>query len=797
MGEGMNRLKTWASGCALGVALCSGAQAELIDSVRSGDNAYLISETHLYVYDSLAQTVAALVLDRVPVAVDAAADGVFVAYPSGVEKRGFDGALLSDASGPIQRSLTQTTDILVHDTTLYAAFADGEGIYPLSTADLSAVGGGAYFSLPETTPMRRLVAYPSNGEGALQALYSPSSRGKGLFRVSFPVTTDPSSNHVDLDSFVLPPGHDEFLDEPENLFLLEGATGNTILMDNGAEWAVDGTYNGWIAGQGFHFLDQAEDDNWSLVRDKVVACEPEELRSWGSDLIHYDHTLRFNSRDKAGTPEALFDVVHLWGAGANPASHLFRESAPGTLEVRVSNRADGQDYDDGKVPYSVAADESLSEYQLEAGLKSRHVTLNDDNTRAYVLHQGNATCQSMVRVYNLETDTWEAAIPLRWRADALALVGGAQADTTDDQLGVVYEVAYDAYGRSDPLVSFIDLNAAVQEENETHDFSSYGAFYHDLSTVEASRHAVLFQLELGSSPPVSVISAVGSGVGLDTYIHCNSATSSCTDTDIHGWDSRAELAETAGLVVNADRDLAVLNYTEDETTFTFSAPYANELFNATMSDVEAPLVASADQTLIALNLPQDAPEDNSIVLFDKNGQAYSEGKPQDFLPGLLGAATWSENAQGTAGYYALYNLNGGDNAGTTASRISRWLLTLGADGHVTFEPAGEGTLAGFPLRVDVVDPATDSLLLTTVYQGQYRFTPIDKDITNAPGFVPDAAAGGGDSGDDDGGSSSGGGNSSAVSGSGFSSGGGGGGAMGSLLGVLLLIALRRRTTTTH
>ena len=128
----------------------------------------------------------------------------------------------------------------------------------------------------------------------------------------------------------------------------------------------------------------------------MIACEPEELRTWGSDLIHYDHSLRFDSREKAGTPEVLFDVVHVWGAGANPGSHLFRESAPGTLQASVSARADGQDYDDGKVPFSVSAGAGLSGYQLQQGVKSRHVALNDDHTLAYVLHQGNATCQSMV-----------------------------------------------------------------------------------------------------------------------------------------------------------------------------------------------------------------------------------------------------------------------------------------------------------------------------------------------------------------------------------------------------------------
>ena len=756
------------------MALCAGAQAELIDSVRAGDNAYLISETHLYVYDSVSETTDSLALEMVPVAVDAAADGVFVAYSSKVEKRDFDGSLLSDASGLISHNLNQATDILVHDTTLYAAILDGKAIWPLSTGNLDAVGGAPYMVLQE--PLKRLVAYPENGTGPLQALYSPA--GSDLARLSFPVAFD-ADDIAQSERFAIPPGQQ--LEVPENIFFLEGATGDAILMDNGSLWSLDGTYHGWIAGREFHFLDQAEDDNWSLVRDKVIACEPEELRTWGSDLIHYDHSLRFDSREKAGTPEVLFDVVHVWGAGANPGSHLFRESAPGTLQVRASARADGQAYDDGKVPFSVSAGAGLSGYQLQQGVKSRHVALNDDHTLAYVLHQGNATCQSMVRVYNLATNTWQSTIPLRWRADALAVVGGANPDTSDDQLAVVYEVAYDKYGRSDPLATFIDLNAGVQEEDASLDFANFGSSHHALSTVEASRHAVLFQLEVASQSDFSVITGYGPGGGLDTYIHTDSQSGQWSEID--GWDSRAVLGEAAGLALKAGDDLSLLNFTEDETSFSFGAVYDNGVLNETVDSVEAPLIASKDQTLFALNLPEE-----SAVLFDKNGPAYDEGKPQDFLPALLGAATWSETAQGSAGYYALYNLSGGDNEGTTASVLQRWLLTLGSDGHATFSPAGQGSLAGLPVRSDIVDTANDDLLLTTVYQGQYRFTPVSSDLSDAPNFEgsSDPSAGGGDSSGD-------GGTDTPVSGSGFSSGGGGSlGLLSGLLGVLYFRSRKRR-----
>ncbi len=779
----MDHLFKWASGCALGMALCASAQAELIDSVRAGDNAYLISETHLYVYDSVAGTVDALALDMAPVAVDATDDGIFVAYPTLVEKRGFNGAPLSDASGLIQRTLPQTTDILVHGTTVYAAFSEGEAIYQLNTSDLSATGGAAYLTLRE--PLSQLAAYPANGTGPLEALYSPD--GQDLIRLSFPVVFDPD-NIAESERFQIPPGQN--LEEPDDIFFLEGGTGNVLLMDNGSEWTLDGVYNGWIAGREFHFLDQAEDDNWSVVRDKVIACEPEAMRDWGSDLIHYGHSLAFDSREKAGTPDVLFDVVHVWGAGANPGTHLFRESAPGTLQARVSQRADGLDFDDGKVPYAVTAGASLSDYQLQQGVLGRHVAFNDDHSLAYVLHQGNATCQSMVRIYNLATQTWQGTIPLRWRADALAVVGGANPDTSDDQLAVVYEVAYDRYGRSDPLSTFIDLNAGVLEEDASLDFADYGSSYFGLSTVQASRHAVLYQFEVASQPDFSIITGHGPGGGFDDYIHIDSESGQISEID--GWDSRAVLGEASGLALKAVDDLSLLNFTEDAGSFMFeAAPYDNGVLDDTVETLEAPLVASRDQTLFALNLPEA-----SAALFDKNGPAYNQGKPQDFLPTLLGAATWSETVQGSAGYYALYNLNGGDNQGTSASVLQRWLLTLGADGHATFTPAGEGSLAGLPLRTDVVDPATDDLLVTTLYQGQYRFTAVSSDLSDAPSFEGSGDNAGGEGGGDGstGGETGSGGGNGAVSGSGFSSGGGGGGggSFGMLTGLLGLLYFRLR-----
>jgi len=123
------------------------------------------------------------------------------------------------------------------------------------------------------------------------------------------------------------------------------------------------------------------------------------------------------------------------------------------------------------------------------------------------------------------------------------------------------------------------------------------------------------------------------------------------------------------------------------------------------------------------------------------------------------------------------------------------LLTLGADGHATFTPAGEGSLAGLPLRTDIVDPATDDLLVTTLYQGQYRFTAVSSDLSDAPSFEGSGDNAGGDSGGDGStGGDTGGGGTGAVSGSGFSTGGGGGGggSLGLLTGLLGVLYFRLR-----
>lgn len=768
----MSQVIKWASGCVIGLSLSTGVCAELIDSVRSGTSAYLISETHLYVYDSSTGLSSAIELDASPIAVDATTDGIFVAYSNKIEKRGFDGAILTDGSGSaIERNLHLAEDIIVHETTLYATFNEGDSLFELDVEDLSAING-AYINLDN--PMKRLVAYPSSG--AIEQLYSPD--GKDLRFLPFPVTE--TDGKAVTDVHLLPTGVSGYVDTPEDVFLLEGATGEFVIMDNGVQWIVNPpamaeSYSGWIAGLSFRFLDQAEDDNWSVVRDKVVACEPTEDLTWASDLIHYDDGLSFDSRYKAGEPEELFEIVHLWGAGANPQAHLFRESEVGTLQVDATVRDDGEAFDDGHIGFSVTSDQSLSDYQTSQGGLARHVTFSDDGARAYVLHQGDERCQSAVRVYNLGSNTWESSIPLRWRADGIAVIGGSNPDSSDDWLGVVYETAYDVYGSSDVLASFIDLNGVTVEEDPASDFDDYGAFYFNLGLVEGSRHAVIFQVEVASQPDFSVLTGVGPNGGLDSYTHINSVSAAVEQ--IESWDARAELGEQATLVLRAEEDLSLLNFVEDAMNFDFDdTPVINAYLDDPSDDsLQAPLVASAGQEVIAIRL-----DETNSALFVPAGQAFSEGKPQDFLPSQLEAAVWSELDQAGSSFPALYNLNGGDMDGDTASSIQRWQLTLGADGHAHFIPAGEGTLAGLPVRADITDPATDDLMLTTIYQGQFSFTPVTSDLSDAPGH--DGAGGGSD--DSGGGSSGGGSGGGASSGSGFSRDSGG----GSLFGLLLFIA---------
>lgn len=765
----------WALGCALWVGMSSFSQAALIDSVRVGQEAFLLSDSHFYRYSSVTRQAASTSLAGQPVAMAVADDGIFIAYENGrLEKRDFDGNPVPDPSGGnVERNLQNITDVAFYDEKVYVAFFEGDELHELNAADLSPTGGEGFPSYSLAKPMRKLVPYESAGGDLV--FYSPD--GVNLNILNWPAEL--VDDEVPVEQMDIAQGHGSYLDTPNNLFIVDNDDNAFIVMDNGSYWTLEGLYLSWIAGQEFHFLDQAEDGQWSVVRDKVVACESGAELDWTTDLIHYNTGVAFDSRSKVGSQGAVYEVVHLWGA--DPQAHLFREAGLGNLVVDQVMRSQGLPFDDGKQPFSVAANSPLSEFQLLVGVDDQQIALDDDHEKAYVLHQGNNRCDAMVRVYNLESKAWVSTIPLRWRPKAIAMVGGDNPDSSDDMLAVVYEQSFDTYGRSQMLVGYVDVNAASPVENPSRDFAGYGVFYSDLSTVQASRYAVLFQMERATEG--SVITAWGPNGESAFYQDCEQGDSCPAPRDIDFWQSRSAPGEQSVLVLKAGDDVRLLNINEALNSVTFDAPAWTMTLADNFEDVEAPLVFSPqDQEFLAMNLNEGA------IGFQRGTPAFSEGKPEDFLPEPLFVSTWSDSLQGEEENYVLYNVSGGSADSDEPARIQRWSMVLGEDGHFEFDNEDQADVAGVPVMVRVTDSEADDLLVATLYQKQIRFTPFDRNL----GTDPDD--GGGDSGGDGGdepGDNSGSGNGGGSNSNGFGS--SGGGSVFWLFGLMILVGgLRRR-----
>lgn len=764
----MDSLIKWALGCALGVVFCSVSQAALIDSVRVGGKAYLLSDTHLYRYSSGSGTVelsTSLESNGVPIALALASDAVFIAYSNGrLEKRALNGTPVNDpVSGEaLTRNFHKITDIAVHGSNVYVSFLEGVALHELRASDLSPTAGvdATYFTLSE--PMQKLVPYTESG----LTFYSPG--GKDLHSLDWP--SSPVDGKLPVLKEELDQEDSSYLDTPEKLFVLEGAATPGIVMDNGSLWYLEGGYAGtWIAGQEFRFLDQAQDGKWSVVRDRVTACEAGEDLNWGTDLIHYRSGAAFDSRAKVGSAGMGYEVVHLWGT--NPVAHMFREDGLGELDVSISLRSEGKAFNDGNQPFNVRVSAPVTDFQLGQPDLDQHVALDDDSRKAYVLHQGDERCDAAIRVYDLKNRAWVGTIPLRWRAKAIAMVGGSSPDASDDWLAVLYERSYNRYGRSQMLASYIDVNAAVPKEDPRRDFFAYGVHYSDISIVQGTRHAVLFQMERGNA---SVITAWGPSGSYGFYQDCEEVAGCEEPRQIDFWHSRAVAAEQGKLIFRAGDDIRLLNLTEAETTFSFGTHIWNMTLDDTVSSVEGPLHFSSDGELLALNL------DEGAALFRRGTPAFDEGKAIDFLATSLQLATWSETTQGNDGRFALYNLAGGEASSETPARIQRWLMALGQDGHFEFDNADHADVPGEPVMVEVIDLEEDNLLVASLYEDQFRFTSFDRALNVTSGDD----GGGNDNGDSGGGSGGGESNPYGMSGS-------SGGATW-IFGLLFLLAGRLR-----
>lgn len=739
----------------MGASLCSPLYAALIDSTKLDNQAYLISDSHFYRYSaSSGSLVTSFALEQQPIAIATSDSAVFIAYTNKIEKRDLSGAVATDISGgDVTRNLPDIKDIAVSGDSVYVLFFGGEHFHELKTDDLSPQAGvdAPYFTL--TKSMQKLEVYSDGGT----VFFSPL--GKNLGKLDWPQALN-GDGEIPVVEFSAGSDAAQYLDIPEKLFVMDSPADPQIIMDNGSGWTMAGEHVvGWIDGKNFNFADQASDGEWSLVRSKRVACESGDALNWGSDLAHYDEDASFVSRSKVGGTSDVYDVVYLWGAG-DPSAHLFRESSEGVLDTETLSRSEGLPFDDGKPEYTVAADAPLSDYQLQFGVDAQHVAFNDDKTRAYVLHQGDASCQSAIRVYDLENQSWVDSFPLRWKANAIAMVGGTNTNSSDDQLAIAYPAGYDSYGYTHIVISYVDINAMNPAEDPAKDFLGFNVLHTELSRVQATRYAVLFQVRYDNGTLLSAWNPAGV---FSSYFDCDIYP--CADPNvIYTWEALAEPGEQAVLVTKSDDQVRLLNLTEDASTFEFADPFEEHDLNDSVKSSPGPILVAPNVEWFTLEL------DGIAALFRRGSQAMNAGMPSDFLPVSSEIATWSETVQGDAGQYALYTVTGGDTQGQTPAEVQRWVMSLGADDHFEVDSTDSADLPGLPLLAEVIDAATDDLLIATVYQGQVRFTPVNKTLSDAPDFEP--TPGGGDS---SGGDSGSGGGGSSVSGSGFSSGGGGGG----------------------
>ena len=100
------------------------AQAEIVDSVRLGEKAFLLSDLdRLYIYDSVTGNHTSVIIEetvgnpRTPVAIaaDEAGENLYIAYREAVEKRDINGEIVTVAGDPVTRNFTNISDVAVFD----------------------------------------------------------------------------------------------------------------------------------------------------------------------------------------------------------------------------------------------------------------------------------------------------------------------------------------------------------------------------------------------------------------------------------------------------------------------------------------------------------------------------------------------------------------------------------------------------------------------------------------------------------------------------------------------------------
>ena len=766
------------------------AQAEIVDSVRLGEKAFLLSDLdRLYIYDSVTGNHTSVIIEetvgnpRTPVAIaaDEAGENLYIAYREAVEKRDINGEIVTVAGDPVTRNFTNISDVAVFDNKVYVAAFNGIELRELEPLDLSdgTMNGSGLVNFPQSTPFRKLLITDNSGTAEF---YSPGQTS--LLKMPFPPVLS-SENEVDnVQEIPVSDAYSSYFEDAEGISFLPSSADRSqdmMLLDNGFYWtsppgANTWSWVGWIPGMEFHSVDVAEDGNYSVVRNALFACETEQGRNWDTDLINYQGRSTFSGRTKE---VGNFTAVHLWGEGNNPESHLFSDQS-GSLVVKRHSRNDGQPFDDGNVPIAVPTSAPMQEE-----VSSQHVTVDDEGLYAYVLYQGpEESCGSNVFVYSLASDRYVASIPLRWRANAIAVVGGSQATASDDKLGVVYEFGYNRYGRSQPLATYIDLDGSVFEETDSQDYDGYDVLYRDLSLVRASRHALLFQLEM--STEASVITAyhrnggtsfyeeLGSFADDDDFDPSNPEEIDFKAIDLWGLGKPGPAKYMAVLSRGSNDLLKILNVTDTDTVFSFGTVFDDVELPSKLNPA-LPFEVEPDGKKILVGAETN--NDPSQAMLFSFPESFSFGEPEDYLATPSRVSAWSAEDQGPAGTSALYSadvakIDPGTGDVTTRPKLQRWQLKLGADNHFEFDNAFSAELAGDPVFLQVLDPSEDSFILGYRQDDSITFRLFSKDLGVAE--TPDG----------DGGNSGGGGSG----GNGFGSSGG-----GALLYLpLLLILIRRR-----
>lgn len=768
------------------------AQAEIVDSLRLGEKAYLLSDLdRLYIYDSISGNYSFVSIEetignpRTPVAIaaDEAGEYLYIAYREAVEKRDINGAIVTVSGDPVTRNFANISDVAVFDGKVYVAAFDGVELRELLPLDLSDgdMNDSGLVNFPQNTPFPKFFIQENAGT---VELYSPGSGA--LLKMEFPPVLSEENEVENVEEMPVPDHYKAYFDEVSGISFIPAGAGRSIdmlLLDNGFYWtslagANDWSWSSWIPGMGYHSVDVADDGNYSVVRNTVFACETAEKRTWDTDLIHYQGTSTFSGRTKA---VGNFTAVHLWGAGNDPEAHLFSDQS-GSLVVKRYLKSVAEPFDDGHVPVNVP-----STAPMQDEVSSQQVTIDDEGRYAYVLYQGDEeTCDSNVFVYSLSANKYIASIPLRWRANAIAIVGGDPATAADDKLGIVYEFGYNRYGRSQALATYVDLDGSAIQEDEAQDYDNYGVLYHDLSLVRAGRYAILYQLE--KSTDASVIAAYHRNGTVSDY----EEVGSIPDDDEFDPDNPEELdikaielwglskpgpAKYMSVLSRGSKDLLkILNVTDTDTVFSFGAVFSDvelpDKLNPTL-----PFEFEPDGKKILVGA-ETGGEPSQAMLFSFP-ESFSFGEPEDYLATSSTVAAWSAKDQGPAGTSALYSADIEKRHEVTDEVISepklqRWQLKLGADNHFEFDNAFSAEVAGDPVFLQVLDPSEDSFILGYRQNDSIAFRLFSKDLGVAE--TPDGGDGNG----------SGGGGGSRDRGFGSS----GGGAL--LYLPLLLILIRRR-----